>query len=105
MQTVLLVSFVLAVLLVLLAPLAPLVLPVLLPCGPCVSDFALQLRPPCQQLFTPPHRHRIDSAQEHEEPRPGTTPQRGKPAAPGRIPLGRTTPPESPLVPGPEALE
>ena len=51
----------------------------------------------------PPHRHRIISAQEHEEPRPDTPPQRGTRPRKVRMPLRRTTPPESPLVSGPEA--
>ena len=54
---------------------------------------------------TPPHRHRIISAQEHEEPRPDTPPQRGTRPRKVRMPLRRTTPPESPLVSGPEAAE
>ena len=65
----------------------------------------LRVVAPLPTTSTPPHRHRIISAQEHEEPRPDTPPQRGTRPRKVRMPLRRTTPPESPLVSGPEAAE
>ena len=65
---------------------------------------ALRLRPPASNRNASSSSSHQFGAGTRGTP-PGYPAAARSPAAPGRIPLRRTTPPESPLVSGPEAAE